>query len=382
MTLMIMTGARAIMVNSSTLIYSFNVTSPEANVSNLSCPAAYVHFSVNISNYQYIDHVTFTIQGNEYEADSAGKHFWYDYYKSQLLNDFNGTLDWTRIKIWDIGGGIAQAFPDLHIPISCVGCHYNITTGSCAVNDSRLVQYIGNGVPGCDNYNESQSCNYCTEDIIETVITPCNGTVKNVSYTDNNYSTCCGITALSTDCHINFTPYNSTQELNCSFEASDFALQCDPAPIIESRIPCLINLNDNKTYKCWSMISQSNGTGSAGNYLQVNPVKTEFSSTVIPTQTESREYFEIVSGVGSIYYTSKSLVADTEYLLGVKCADADGNIKLAEQKIRPVYASMDAVAARGVWAKTNFGAILIILLSILVVGGVIVALYTSLKGEG
>lgn len=383
MGLMIMTGVRGIMVNSSTEIYSFNVTDPQSNITNLSCDPVWIRFSVNISNYIYIDHVTFTIQGYEFETSSAGNMFWYDYYKTRNLVDFNGSIDWTRIKIWDIGGGIGQSFPDIHVPITCVGCHYNETIGSCQIDDSQLIQYVGNGQPGCDDFNESQDCNYCSENIVENIITPCNGTEKVVDYTDSNYSSCCDITGLTSDCHINFLPYNETQTLNCSFESQDFTLECDPQPIIADRIPCFINLNDNKVYKCWSMISQSNGTGSMGNYLQVNPDTTEYQGTVIfGKKSETREYFDIQNGVGSIYYTSKSLVGDTEYLLGVKCVDEQGNIKFSEQKIRPVYESLDTVAARGVWAKVNFGGIIVILLSILVVGGVIVGIYLTLSGEG
>lgn len=381
--MLLFTGVNAIMVNSSTEIYSFNITNPQANASNLSCDPAYVRFSANISNYIYIDHVTFTIQGYEYETQSAGNIFFYDYYKPHNNNDLNTTIDFTKIKIWDISGGIAQSFPEIHIPLVCVGCNYNISSGSCMSNDSKLIQYIGNGVPGCNNYNETQDCNYCSEDIQENIIQACNGSARIVDYTDNNYSSCCDITGLNSDCHINFLPYNETQTLNCSYEADDFSLQCDPAPIITDRIPCLINLNDNQEYACWSFVSQSNGTGSSGNYLQVNPDKTEYQGTIlISKKAETREFFNISNGMGSIYYTSKSLVGDTEYLLGVKCIDADGNIKLAEQKIRPIYEPMNSVASRGVWARENMGAIIIIMLSIIVVGGIIISIGLTLSGKG
>jgi hypothetical protein len=131
------------------------------------------------------------------------------------------------------------------------------------------------------------------------------------------------------------------------------------------------------------MISQAGLNGTQGNYLQVNPQKTEYQGTLfLGKVAESREYFEVPNGLGSIYYTSKSIVGDTSYLLGVKCVDPDGNIKMSEQLINPVYEDLNSVASRGVWAKNNIGPIIVILISILVVGGVLIGLYIVLTGEG
>jgi hypothetical protein len=380
---MVIGSALAVQVNSSTEIYSFNVTNPLANVSSLGCAAAVIHYSVTISNYIYIDQVYFTIGGVDYLASSSGSNFYYDYFKAQNLFDINTTLVWSRIKIYDLSSGIAQAFINLNIPINCVSCHYTQITGSCGLNDSQIIQFIGSGSPGCDNFNISQSCNYCSQNIVTTIVSPCNGTERIESYSDSNFGTCCGVTGLLSDCGILYAPYNETRTLSCSYFSGDFTLQCDPRPIITDRINCLINIGDNGTYACWSYISQSGINGSEGNYLQVNPSMTEYQgTTIIPKLSESRNYFDITRGVGNIYYTRKSLVADTSYLLGIKCVDADGNIKMSDQIIRPVYEDMNSIAARGVWAKSNVGAIIIILLSILVAGGIIMGLIIMLRGEG
>lgn len=379
---MLIGSASAVQVNSSTEIYSFNVTDPAANVSSLGCAAAVIHYTVNISNWIYIDQVYFTIAGTDYLASSSGSLFWYDYTKAQNLYDINTTLSWTKVKIYDISEGVAQAFINLDIPINCVTCHYTEIDGNCGINDSRLVQFIGSGIPGCDSFNVTQSCNYCSENLIENTIVACTGVYKTVSYTDGNYSVCCAVTGLDSDCDILDYPYNSTTNQSCSFYSGDFTLQCDPTPIIEDRINCLINLGGNKSYQCWSYITQSGLNGSQGNYLQVNPTKTEYQGTLlIGTIAETREYFDILRGTGNIYYTRKGIVGDTNYLLGVKCVDPDGNIKMSEQLIKPVYDNLNDVAARGVWAKRNIGPIFIIIISLLVVGGIIVSIAGILKGD-
>ena len=153
-------------------------------------------------------------------------------------------------------------------------------------------------------------------------------------------------------------------ELNLT---QDFSIQCDPQPLIQDRINCLVNTGQNRDYKCWTTVRQGNLT----NYLQVNPSKTEFTSTVLPTETESREYFSLTNGMGNVYYTDNSLLQGNQYVLGVKCVDSNGTTLLSEQAIAPVYGNLDVVAARGVWVKDNLGYIIGAVIALIIIIAVV-----------
>lgn len=373
----------AVEVNSTTLIYSFNITGIDANESTVGCEAAYIRFSADIEPLAYVNYVEFRIESNTYPASNNGTYFWYDYYKPPQSSDVNTTIDWDRITIHDVGGGTAVHDPDEHVTNDCDACDYTIITGNCTIYDNQTIQYIGDGSPGCSSYNDTVSCDYCAEDIEEIIITPCDGVQKTVNYTDNNQASCCDITSLVTDCSILYLPYNETQTLDCSYFAGDFDLECDPQPIIADRVDCLINLNDANDYQCWTMIRQEgiNGTN-PGNYLQVNPSKEEYTQSIFGKKQETRESFAVTAGVGSVYYTDKSIVGDTRYLLAVRCVDEDGNIKLAEQAISPVYDDLNKISARGVWATRNtknLGALALIGLMAI---GLIIFLYIALVERG
>jgi surface protein len=165
---------------------------------------------------------------------------------------------------------------------------------------------------------------------------------NNVS--DNNY---CG--------ELYYGDYSEFTPQNCTFLVHDFILQCDPQPIIYPRIDCLVFMNDTENYQCWTMVRQQglNGTN-PGNYLQVNPSKLEYSQGIIARVSEDREYFSIINGAGNVYYTDKSIVGGTPYLVAVKCvSDINGTVKMAEMAIMPGYENLNTLPARSVWAKTN-----------------------------
>lgn len=89
--------------------------------------------------------------------------------------------------------------------------------GSCLSNNTQFKYYtdangcgVITGIPG-DN-STYISCNYCTYNLIYTSLTSCHGRrneTQNITIYDANFSACCNITSLSSDCYGNDT-INST----------------------------------------------------------------------------------------------------------------------------------------------------------------------------
>ena len=161
--------------------------------------------------------------------------------------------------------------------------------------------------------------------------------------------------------------------MSCSYLTGDFDLNCDQYPLIKDKMECLIDLNDNNDFKCWSLVRYYAEAHNDENYLQVNPSKQEYTTgSLFSKEQETREYFTIVNGVGNIYYTNEDIVGDTDYVLEVRCIDEDGNEKRSEIIIHPKYEEIGkTLPARSVWVKENMGgAMMWVLLGlfILVVG--------------
>lgn len=80
-------------------------------------------------------------------------------------------------------------------------------------NDSNRC-YAQTGLASDNNppVNNSYSCNYCSENITGPFETACSGNSKTIYYTDENYSTCCAVTSLVSDCHINNSSYSNTTQ--------------------------------------------------------------------------------------------------------------------------------------------------------------------------
>lgn len=92
----------------------------------------------------------------------------------------------------------------------------------CNINDEIIKYYIDTndcgtpfGLP-IDN-GTIEICNYCDEglEFIETTCSPL-GFIDSY-YVDNNYNSCCLLTNLSSDCSINFEPYNITNQTECNY---------------------------------------------------------------------------------------------------------------------------------------------------------------------
>jgi hypothetical protein len=112
--------AMGVEVNSSTEIYTFDVTGCQANVSSVGCAEAWIRFNCSISNYAYIDYVDFEIDDVEYETDRNLAHFWYDWHKGVTTEDTNTEIEFQKVKIYDVSEGIAQYFPSVEVTMPVI----------------------------------------------------------------------------------------------------------------------------------------------------------------------------------------------------------------------------------------------------------------------
>ena len=162
--LLVIPMAYAVQVNSSTEIYSFEVTNCQANTSNIGCSATDIRFSCNITPYAYIDYALFRIDSTDHTASRSSEIFYYDYHKGITPIDTDMYIDFARGQIHDIGGGDALFFPNVSVHLLCDACNYNVTSDPCLINNTRIVHYVGDGSPNCTSYNDTETCDYCITD--------------------------------------------------------------------------------------------------------------------------------------------------------------------------------------------------------------------------
>jgi hypothetical protein len=196
MMLILIPIAYAIQVNSSTLIYSFDVTNCQANETTIGCAPVSVRFSCNISNYAYIDYTLFRLNGSDHPAQRASEIFYYDWNKSTTPIDLDTNFAFDRGQIHDIGGGDALFFPNVSVRILCDSCGYNVTYDACQINNTRIAHYVGDGSLNCTSYNDTESCDYCEVDW-QRNSTCLENNSEFRQYQDNN--NCYGITGLYSD---------------------------------------------------------------------------------------------------------------------------------------------------------------------------------------
>jgi hypothetical protein len=353
--------AYGIQVNSSTEIYSFEVTNCQANNSNIGCPAVDVRFSCNITPYAYIDYTLFRINGTDHTTLRSSEIFYYDWHKGITSNDIDTYIGLDRGQIHDIGGGDALFFPNASVHLVCDSCAYNITSDPCEINNTRIVHYVGDGSPNCTSYNDTESCDYCVPNWVISSNCLENNTEFR-QYSDNN--SCYNLTGLFSDsCDASFIDCDTWK--SCSFLSGDMNCDFDVNP--------LINIGGNKIYwKC--SITNSTGNYSCISYIkeqgaiiQTSPQQETFSSGIIARQQESREFFKAENGLVNPYFTTENLVTNKTYVFGVQCS-YDGGTLTTEEYITPMYRNLEGVAYTGIWLKDNIGYILggIILLLIII----------------
>jgi hypothetical protein len=268
-------------INSSTEIYSFNVTNCQTNVSTASCDPLDIRFSCDISNYNYIDYTTFRIAGVDYVSTQNLNNFYYDWHKGYTTNTTHSTINFQRGEVTDISTGKAYFYPTNTVSLDCVTCSRTSIIGSCDINDSRFVEYIGNEAENCSSFNTTESCDYCTPAWHITSTCGSNGTeLRTYSDTNNCYST----TGLYSDnCDNTFADCND--EIACT---QDEGLTCkyDTHPLINiagNKIYWYCSLsNASQTYSCLSYVKED------GFVTQTNPQQQSYSSGLVPFSQETK----------------------------------------------------------------------------------------------
>jgi len=311
------------------------------------------------------------------------------YYKDFTCDvPINGTNDWTLVEAYDIATNYDSTNPALsffcNTTVVCVE-DWVLDTPTCLINDSYIKSYTDNNSCGTvgdlpvDNGTQSL-CNYCSEDIVLSSETECyfNGTagVKNITYIDNNYFSCCAITGIGSDCSIDFSPYNDTIEESCSLYEDDFELSLDAQVSFGFGIGGLqsdkvygkiwIN-NTNTTYTCISYIE----VPTTGELVQTNPPYTKRTTSlvqIVPKEIEDREFFITRDGLANVYWTSDNLVIDgRNYIFGVECAGNGMNLK-SEVLTQVGYDPVNEPITRWFWLKENMtGLVLGLLLTIILI---------------
>lgn len=342
--------AFGVQVNSSTDIYSFDVTNCQVNETSLGCSDAWVQYSCDISNYAYIDYTLLRIEGTDYTASRTNQLFFYNYHKGVTTTSINTSLDFERVTIHDVGGGVALYFPQLSVNLSCHACAYTIIPGVCQMNDTHIVQYIGDGSANCTSYNATESCDYCTPAWSITSACAENNTEFR-TYADAN--SCYGVTSLYADsCSYSFA--NCDSVISCSYLRNDFNCPYDLNPWIDlagNRISWYCSLPNGTDYHCISYVKQ------LGQVIQTNPQQKTYSSGVMPVEQETREFFTAQNGLVNPYFTTTNLKANVTYIFGVECSSPSGSL-VTEHYVMPIYRSLDEVASRTVWLKDNLGFVL------------------------
>ncbi len=359
--------ALGVEVNSSTEIYTFNITDCQANETSVGCPDAWIRFNCSISNYAYIDYVDFEIDSTEYLTNRNLAHFWYDFHKPITTIDTNTDIEFEKVKIYDVSAGIAQYFPSIEVTHICDACDYTISYGDCEITDQMNVTYTGDGSANCTSYNTTETCDYCTPDW--EITSDC--LINNTEFREyNDLNACFGLTGLASDtCNYWFADCDSWVE--CSFLEDDLDCGYDTVPLIEvvgNRIFWYCSpTNSSIDYSCISYVKDGEMV------VQTNPQQKTFSSGIWGREQETREFFTAQNGLVNPYFTTDNLKHNRTYIFGVECS-YDGGILTEEHYITPMYENLDVVAYRGVWVRNNAGFILggLIVVAIIIIGLLVV----------
>jgi hypothetical protein len=361
--LLILPVVYGIQVNSTTEIYTFEVTDCQVNDSSMGCSPESVRFSCNITPYTYIDWVQFRINDTDYTTSRSSEIFYYDFYKPQTTSDIDTYLEFDRGKIRDVSSGDALFFPNVSVHLVCDSCNYNITYGDCLINDTREVEYIGDGSGNCTSYNTTESCDYCTPDW--EVVSEClENNTEFRQYEDNNI--CYNLTGLYSDsCDSSFIDCDTWKP--CSFLTDELDCEYDVNPLINiigDKIywKCSMD-NTSLDYNCVSYVKQQNSI------IQTNPQQETYSSGIFARKQETREFFTADNGLVNPYFTTTNLKPNITYVFGVECSYEGGNMK-TEQYVTPLYKNLEGVAYTTLWLKDNIGYMVggIILVILLIVG--------------
>ena len=255
---------------------------------------------------------------------------------------------------------------------------------SCLINDTQLKYYTDNNSCGTvaflpvDN-GTYVSCNYCSEDLVQSNSTCYLSSgiyVKDITYTDSNYFSCCAVTGIASDCSVDVTaPFNETTTVNCTVVLEDdFDISLDLellfgfgfGGLASDKVSGKIFINNtNESYYCLSYVESFDR-----NLVQTNPPYTKRVVGLLQLmgkEIEDREYFVTQNGLANIYWTNNNLVVDgRQYIFGVQCA-GEGNSLKSEVLAQVGYKPINAPITRWFWFTDNILGIMLFLFIILIV---------------
>lgn len=355
--LLILPVSTAVLITGSSSSFNFyieNCTSPSINTT-LDCNPATVTFECDIYPAQFINSVTFRIDGIDYATTQTygnPVHFYRIYTKPADTTNTLIPITMDRQQITDVNNIKINTYQLIQIPHNCTTCPANYTLTpitSCQTDNTYTLQHTSSNETCSPSYNTTEACNYCDPQIIANY-TSCNtnGT-RTVSFSDLNYTTCCLTTGLTEDCIINTPQYNTINE-SCNFYTNQFTCTLDQAPVMNNKININCELPTEDETCCVVNVYQGQNYT---NLLQTSP---EYKSTsnffLLPQQQETRTCFSPTQRLLNAYYTKKELRADTEYKLEVKCTNTNTTL-ISQYQITPVYHLPDWWFQRWTWFANN-----------------------------
>lgn len=251
---------------------------------------------------------------------------------------------------------------------------WNFNLSQCYPDDQQQVRYYDSS--NCTTKNNPSVpalngtwtyCNYCSENL-QYSDTACVDFYLNRTWYDLNYSTCCAVTNLTSDCSILYAPYNDTQYVYCG-EFVEGSFNCQNLTNFQGNekeycVAYIPESYSNETFKCISYVKYGD------EILQTNPEYKERAESLIAitNEEESRQYFEDQNGIVNFYFTKKNLLPKYNYTLGLKCS-SPVRVLTSERDVYMDYESMEFVFSRTYWFMENWHYIVAgLILFILIVG--------------
>ena len=364
-------------LNGSSSIYTFNVSNCIADDYAVGCGEQIIEYSCDITNSAFIDFAEFRIDGSLYNASKTGQNWAVNFLKLNQTSTINISIVLDRIYVTDTNSDTAVFDESVSVLHDCVTCSDVGTQDVCSIFDNTTIYHVFEPT-GCQaNFNETISCDYCSQDLNQVLGDCSYNNTQEVTYYDSNYFSCCDVTGLVSDCFIEVYPYNASTFQACSFLTQDFS--CDFPDLAElsdkMNFNCL--LPDNDDYKCVVNVFED------GRLLQVNPEFTPDSSSLInigKSKSEPKEFFSPQNKLLNVYFTSKNLMTESEFMVEVVCS-GDYNIYESQYLVEPFYNSAGASVNRVNWARENIGYLFVWLMIFFVLVVLLAFGFNKMRGK-
>jgi hypothetical protein len=249
-------------------------------------------------------------------------------------------------------------------------CNWSMNYTPCNYNDTSIKYY--DELSGCGSLSDLPSdngtavfCDYCMPSLTETILSTCayNGSefVIESVYNDSNYSTCCAITGLFSDCPTDYAPFNDSIFTECVILQTDFMVMhpeyCEFD--IDSQDKCYmsINLNTTSEYDCLTHVRTLENK-----LIQTNPPYTAKTDAIVHfrgSEYEDRQFFTTKNGIANVYFTKEDLIFDNrEYLWTIECSNGTDTL-ITDVMLEARYSDINAPTTRFKWYGENTTALLL-----------------------